>query len=612
MLDEEKSDFHEYQLLLADNKVLELELADIVTVYKGKKVIMNVLKDISRRKSVERDLIEAESKYRALVEGALVGVYIFQNHKIIYVNRYIEELLGYDSEEIYAMGKFDLVLQEDLPIIAEKMQLWESSFENLDMEIRLVKKEGSIIHVHVQGSTTKYQGNPALIGTLIDFTERKKAESRISHMAYHDPLTNLPNRYSLDDYLKQSLEESQKNGLLVSVMFVDLDRFKRVNDTMGHTFGDVLLHQASERLKECIRKGDFLARYGGDEFVIVLRDISKDEINQVAKRIIKHFSEPFDINQIDIFISPSIGISLCPLDSDDAETLIKYADTAMYLAKDQGRNTYRFYFSELNYRISRKMKLENGLRKAIDNKELNLYYQPLVELDSGKIYAAEALIRWEHPDYGMISPGEFIPVAEETGLIVPIGNWVLETATKQNKIWQDAGLPLISVSVNVSRYQLNEKEFINTLSRILYATGLDPQYLELEITESVLHDIGELGLMLNQLNSIGVKVAVDDFGVGYSSLSILQNSVINSLKIDQSFVRNLGDNERTAAIIKTVLDMGQHLNLNIVAEGIENERQLKCLKKLKCTLGQGFIYSRPLPVNYFKGLLEKAIVKNTG
>lgn len=599
------TDFYEKKLLLSNNQLLELEVADVVTTYKGKKVMMNVLKDISQRKAMERNLSEAESKYRSLVEGALVGVYIFQDSRIIYVNHYIEDLFEYTGDEIASMDFWDLIYEEDRALVLEGLEKIKTGMDNkIDLEVRYLKKSGNIIYILVQGSTTIYNGRPALIGTTLDITERKEAESKIRHMAYYDSLTDLPNRYYLSDYLKETVRNCKQHGIIAAVLFIDLDHFKRINDTMGHNFGDQVLQLASKRLMECTKESDFLARYGGDEFVVIIKSASQEELNNIAKGIVDSFFHPFQTDSGDIFISPSIGISICPSDSSDAQTLIQYADTAMYVAKEQGRNTHRFYYSDLKYKVTRKMKLENRLRRALDNNELTLYYQPQIELSTGKIFAAEALIRWHHPELGLIPPLEFIPLAEEMGLIVPIGNWVLERACKQNKTWQELGLPWIRVSVNVSKCQLKVKDFATTVSHILNNTGLDPQYLELEITESVFQDTEELSLILNELKSLGASIAVDDFGVGYSSLSVLQNIAIDSIKIDQSFIKSIVSNERVPIILNTIADMGERLNLRIIAEGIENEPQLTCLKNISCNLGQGYLFSKPLPPEFFEKHLE--------
>lgn len=600
-------DFIELKMVSLQSRIIDVEATGLSIVFKEKKSIMSIFRDITRRKSVEKALIEAESKYRGLVESALIGVYIFQDDRMTYVNHRFEKITGYNREEIYTMNILEGIVPEDRQIIVSNMQKLMNGTKEVTQHIRVVKKDGSIADLEIQSTLTIYKGSPAVIGTMLDITERKNSERQINHMAYHDALTGLPNRYLLNDYLHNSLSRSNLMNQTMAVMFIDLDRFKIINDTMGHSFGDMLLKQVSKRLIKCMREKDIISRYGGDEFVIIMEDADREAASAVARKIINKISCPFLLNGHEVFTSPSIGVSLYPYDGPDVETLIRNADTAMYFAKEQGRNNYQFYTSSLNEDVTRKMKLENGLRKALENNEFTLYYQPQVELDTGRIIGTEALIRWHHPELGLVSPGEFIPLAEETGLIIPIGKWVLRNACRQNKAWQDEGVAYMPVAVNVSVRQFQDKSFVQMVMKVLKQEGLDPRYLELEITESIMQNIKETALILEGIKAIGVKVAIDDFGTGYSLLSMLKHLNIDNLKIDQSFVNDIMINPNTAAVVKTIIDMGQNLNFKVIAEGIESQEQLSILKQNKCIMGQGYLFSKPLPVSDITKLLKKTV-----
>jgi diguanylate cyclase (GGDEF)-like protein len=432
-----------------------------------------------------------------------------------------------------------------------------------------------------------------------------EAEEQIRHIAYHDALTGLPNRYHLNDYLIKALDSCRRDKTKLGIMFIDLDRFKTINDTLGHNFGDKVLQQVSERLNNCLRKGDIVCRHGGDEFVIILKDIDLYTSADIANRIITAFNQPFRINNYEVFTTPSIGISLFPENGDNVETLVKKADAAMYLAKEHGKNNYQFFTADLNETVSRKMELENGLRRALTNNEFVLYYQPQIDLNSGMISGLEALIRWQHPVFGLVSPMEFIPLAEETGLINPIGEWVLETACIQNKSWQACGHACIPISVNVSGYQLKHSNFIDIVKNALTKSKLDPEYLIIEITESVMQDLTIAGDVINGFKDIGVRVAVDDFGKGFSSLSLLKYLTIDILKIDPSFINDINPDTNAAVLVKFIIDMGHELKYEIIAEGIEYEQQASVLKQNGCNIGQGYIFNKPLPAESVEKLLSK-------
>ncbi|MDP4171901.1 MAG: EAL domain-containing protein, partial [Bacillota bacterium] len=425
-----------------------------------------------------------------------------------------------------------------------------------------------------------------------DISQRKKAEKTIEYMAYYDALTGLPNRNMFRKHLNEALNHPESP--MLAVLFLDLDRFKIINDTKGHTTGDYILQIVAKRLKNAVKDDGMVSRQGGDEFIILLDNVDKEKTVVVAQRILEEFSYPMEVNQQEFFVSPSLGISLAPSDGTDEETLIKHADTAMYLAKELGKNNFQFYTSKLQGLSSQKMELENGLRKAIEQKQFILYYQPQIDLESGSMIGVEALIRWQHPNRGFISPGDFIPLAEETGLIVPIGKWVLKSACEQNKLWQENGMKTIPIAVNISVRQFQDDDFVESVTKILHETGLDPRFLELEITESIMQNIERSTVILNQLKELGVKISIDDFGTGYSSLSYLKHLPIDSIKIDKSFVDDIIDHSSQGAMVKTIIDMGHNLNFNVIAEGIEKPEQEAFLKENGCKVGQGYLYSRPL------------------
>lgn len=417
--------------------------------------------------------------------------------------------------------------------------------------------------------------------------------SEYRFLAYHDALTGLKNRASFNTELQCFLDNAKKEDNLVGLLLIDLDRFKLVNDSHGHQIGDELLIKASDRLQNLLHSTHSLYRLGGDEFVVILPRTKEEECIGISDKIIEEFSKSFFIDYHEITISPSIGISVYPKNGETTEQLLKQADSAMYLAKGSGRNMYRFYDAKLNEVLARKIQIENELRKAIEKNQFKLHYQPIVNLLTGEPVGVEALLRWFHPKLGFMSPAEFIPVAEETGQIVSIGEWVLETACTQNVAWQKAGLPPFPISVNVSARQFQNSDFLTKVVTILQTTGLEPWLLELEITESMMQNVSQTTTILKQLREIGVRIAIDDFGTGYSSLHILKELPIDTIKIDKLFVDDLVANI-PHPIVKTIIDIGMNLNLRVVAEGIEKKSQVNALTKYNCHFGQGYFYSKPV------------------
>lgn len=475
-----------------------------------------------------------------------------------------------------------------------------------DLSRRIV--EAGMQHMY-DGFIITQQGAYVGMGTGHDLmqimTERKQAH--LYHLAHYDALTGLPNRLLFEDRLTQALAQKHRTGQLVALLFLDLDRFKAINDTFGHAVGDLLLRAVAQRLTQSVRESDTVARMGGDEFTLIFGGLREpQDAGQIAHLILEAMTKPFLLEGHEVHVSTSIGITLYPLDTNGIaekkraiEILLKNADTAMYQAKDQGKNNYQFFKAEMNVTTLERLLLENDLRKALENNEFILHYQPRIHCADGSVSGMEALIRWRHPTLGLVSPATFIPLAEETGLIVPIGEWVLRTACAQTKTWLDAGMRPLRVAVNISARQFKHADLIVTIKNVLQDTGLNPIYLEVELTEGLaMENVKQTVITLNALNDLGVSIAIDDFGTGYSSLSYLKRFPVDFLKIDQSFVRDIGSND-SAAIARTIIAMAHNLQLEVVGEGVETVEQLDFLRRHDCEEVQGYFFSRPLPAEEF-------------
>ncbi len=427
--------------------------------------------------------------------------------------------------------------------------------------------------------------------------ERIANEERVRYQAYHDPLTGLPNRASFAEHLEQAIHRSKRFGWSLGLMFLDLDRFKRVNDSLGHESGDELLRVAARRLQGCIREADMLFRMGGDEFTVLLENVKgPEEAAAIAARMSQAVAEPVELKDHELAATVSIGIALYPKDDESGERLVKSADTAMYRAKELGRNRYAFFTQEMNDRVENQLLLEAGLQRAVRNDEFVLHYQPRVSAATRRVVGVEALLRWKHPERGLVSPGEFIPLLEESGLIVPVGAKVIEAACRQNKAWQDAGLPPMRVSVNISSRQFRSESLDETIREALRTTGLGAEWLEIELTESLLVENSEQAVaVMERLKAIGVAISIDDFGTGYSSLGYLKRFPIDSLKIDRSFVKDLRTSATDAAIVDAISALAHSLGLGLVAEGVEEAGQAEFLRARYCTEMQGYLFGRPVP-----------------
>ncbi|PLR80414.1 putative bifunctional diguanylate cyclase/phosphodiesterase [Bacillus sp. V33-4] len=591
-----------YRIIRSDGEVRWIQDRGIPTVDENGNLsdFNSVLFDITDRK-------ESEDRYRSLVEMSPDIIAVYSRGQIDYINEAGSKLFGAASQqELIGQPIWKLVAPAILEQIKHRELTLDENFdEKMTFEFQARRLDDKRIDVEITAMPIFYEGRTAKQIVGRDISQRKQAEKTIQYMAYYDGLTGLPNRNMFKKHLNEVLNE-RKNQML-AVLFLDLDRFKIINDTKGHAVGDLLLKLVAKRLGLAVQNDGVVSRQGGDEFIILLEDTDKEKAVNVAQRMLDEFSHSFEINSQEIFVTTSIGISIYPVDGEDEETLLKNADTAMYLAKERGKNNFQFYTDQLHLLSSRKLELENGLRKALEQEQLVLYYQPQVELKTGKIVGVESLIRWQHSDHGFISPDEFIPLAEETGLIVPFGKWVLRKACEQNKMWQQQGYKAIPIAVNISVRQLQDDDFVELVKKVLNETGLDPRYLELEITESIMQNIDRSENILNQLKDLGIKISIDDFGTGYSSLSYLKHLPIDGIKIDKSFVDDIINHSNQGAMVKTMIDMGHNLNFTVIAEGIENQEQVAFLEQNDCKIGQGYFYSRPLPSDEIEKILSTAL-----
>ena len=545
-----------------------------------------------------------------LLDKSSNEIYVFDADtlRFTYVNQGGQDNLGYDVKELCEMTALDLkpkITRDEFLAYIEPLRTGERDQVNFKTIHR--RKDGSIYPVEVLLQYSPAEDPPVFMAMILDVTEKEKADDRLNYLAYYDSLTGLPNRHLLADRLEQAMKEADRHEQLVAVLFIDLDQFKNINDSLGHDAGDNLLQEAAERLRDCTRACDTVARWGGDEFYVVLQDIQTTyNINIVADKIVKRFSNPFRIQNKTLFITASIGIILYPLDDNNVKSLLKKADIAMYHAKEKGRNNYQYYNYEMTERLEHRLQLETELRDALQANEFVLFYQPQVDIEQGRVVGLEALIRWQHPREGLIAPDRFISIAEDTGLIVPIGEWVLREACEQVKSMQALGLPAIKISVNLSPRQLRETNLIKHVERTLSETGLDPAMLDLEITESMLIiDVDRVTRSLNQLSEIGVTISVDDFGTGHSSLAYLKQFPITTLKIDRSFIRDIPQSKDDMSITIAIINMAKGLGLNTVAEGVEDKQQLEFLRQHKCNLMQGYYFSKPITYDETVTLLQQ-------
>ncbi len=553
--------------------------------------------DISERVRAEAKLRQAASVFESTTEGVVITD---PGCRIVAVNHSFSAITGYDEAEV--LGRTPRLLKSGRHDESFYQAMWASIVQSGTWrgEIWNRRKNGELYPEWLTINAVRNEAGELAnyVGVFTDISPLKQSEAKLEHLAHYDPLTDLPNRLLLGAHLDHAIRRAERDGTLLSLLFIDLDHFKTVNDGLGHPAGDRMLQEVAQRLVQCVRGEDTVARLGGDEFVITLESLEKSDMaSVVADKILVALARPFDLDGHVVFVGASIGISTYPADGRDAASLLQNADAAMYQSKEDGRNTYRFYSAEMTRSARGRLVLEASLRHAIEQQEFVLHYQPQVDVASGEIVGVEALVRWDHPISGMIAPSRFIPLAEETGLIVPLGEWVLFTACTQAVAWlEEVDMPPLSVAVNLSPRQFRQTNLAGHVRAVLDATGLPPNLLELEITESAVMENAEQAIAtLQALKSLGIQISIDDFGTGYSSLAYLKRYPIDKLKIDQSFMRDIPQDRSDMEIAATIIAMSRNLHLKVLAEGVESEAQLAFLQIHGCDTYQGYLCSRPMP-----------------
>jgi diguanylate cyclase (GGDEF)-like protein/PAS domain S-box-containing protein len=572
---------------------------------RGSKEVLMVVREITQRKQQDNQL----RLWAKVFEGSNEAIMITDAElRIVSVNRAYENMMGFSEAEVIGV---DTVAEgvrlhthsffRNLMSALREQGYWQGELSNQRKSGQVFPSWYSIsVVANAQGKSENY------IAIFNDITEYKNSRAQIDFLAHHDNLTGLPNRVLLNDRLEMAINAASRQQEKVGVLFIDLDRFKNVNDSLGHAVGDQLLKEAAKRLSSTIRTGDTVSRLGGDEFVVLFSKI-KDEtvIADLTIKLREVLQHPYDLGDISLHITPSIGIAIYPDDGENASSLIKNADAAMYLAKEKGRNNYQFYTPLLNARTLDRLKLESDLRLALDHGGFEVHYQPQVISNSGKLWGAEALVRWRHPDRGLVPPADFIPLAEETGLIIPLGDWVFAQAARQVTAWRKQGLTHLVVAVNISVVQFRKDDFVERIETILKEEGAVSESIELELTESILmHDMESSIATVNYLRKLGFRIAIDDFGTGYSSLNYLRRLPVNVLKIDQSFVREMLDEPASLAIVDSIISLANSLGKETIAEGVETKAELDVLTERGCHLMQGYYFSKPLLAPQFEAWVK--------
>jgi len=559
---------------------------------------------------LSRDAMESSNRLGRILDQSVNEIYVFtvDSLQFVQVNRGACQNLGYTEQELRSMTPYDIKPEYDEQSFRAAIRpLLTGEKKQMLFETRHQRKDGSIYPVEVRLQLSRAGESPLFVAMIMDITERKAAEDRISFLAYHDELTELPNRNLFLDRLQQAIYDADREESLVGVMFLDLDRFKTINDSLGHTVGDQLLVQAGKRLQKLLRAGDSIARLGGDEFSIVITGIKNVvDCTRIADKVREAMTRPFQIGGRELVVTASIGITMYPFDDNEIHGLLKNADIAMYNAKETGRDNYQFYSASMAEAAAERLGVELSMRQALAQNQFVLHYQPILDLREKRIVGVETLVRWQHPERGLIGPDTFIPIAEETGLIVQLGDWVLRTACEHARALGDMDLQVPRVAVNLSPRQFQDPSLVAGLRKIFRETAFDPSKLDFEITESLLMDnIDAVNRQLNELTDIGIRLSIDDFGTGYSSLSYLRKLPITNLKIDRSFVDELPENADDAAIVSSIISMAHYLGMKTIAEGVETEAQLKFLQEAGCDIAQGYLISKPLPLERLRKFIKE-------
>jgi diguanylate cyclase (GGDEF)-like protein/PAS domain S-box-containing protein len=559
--------------------------------------VVGIVRDVTARRMVAEASAPVAPEFRRLVEQSVVGMYVIQDGRYRYANPRLAATLGYTQAEILGFDSIaNVVALDDHALVLSRMrQTLEGNEDGVPYTFHTIHKSGRPVEVEVLEAAIELEGRPAIVGTLTDVTERRRIEAQIVAQAYNDPLTKLPNRARLLDRLDVDLAQAKRHGRRLAVVYIDIDFFKYVNDSWGHSLGDSLLQSLALRLKRSVREADTVARMTGDEFVILVPELRQSEdLAGIAQKLLALVSRPFSLEGRTIQIAVSIGIASYPEDGTDAEALLRNADAAMYRAKELGRNNFQLCTRELTEKAAEHLALQKGLRMALEQQELVLHFQPITSIVSGRTVGLEALVRWQHPQKGTVGPSTFIPVAEETGLILPLGDWVLRSACAELRRWHKDWLDGLRVAVNFSARQFRERNLASMVERALAESSLEPRHLEVEITESIAMEGAEIVVAnLNVLRNMGVGIAIDDFGTGYSSMSYLKRYPVTSLKIDRSFVTDLPVNPADAGIVRAIIEMAHGSSLNVIAEGVETKEQFQLLQQYGCNEMQGYWISRP-------------------
>jgi diguanylate cyclase (GGDEF)-like protein/PAS domain S-box-containing protein len=610
----------ESRVVLADGreKVIEQLVETRVDEYGQPAAIVGTVRDITERRALEDRLRESEARYASTVELAAVGIaHVDKDGRFAWSNLRLREMLGYSSEELRNLTVWQVSHPDDVHVTdADRKRLHAGEIDTLTAEKRYLRNDGTTLWVRITSAVRRGADGTLLYDVSIveDVTARRNAEERVRYLATHDELTGLPNRALFGELLAHAIQKARRSERQCAVVFLDLDRFKIVNDSLGHAAGDQLLKEVADRLLHSARKSDFIARLGGDEFVLLLEDVPDASIAAgVAKKILSSLLAPVRIGRHECRVTGSIGIATYPSDATDAPTLMKHADMAMYRAKEEGKNNYQFYSAETSPLSVENLLLESHLARALERKEFAIQYQPRVDIRTSEVRGAEALLRWWNLELGTVSPAHFIPAAEDTGLIVPIGKWVMRTACEQNMAWQRRGLRCIVMSVNLSPRQFKDPMLLDDIAEVLQRTGMAPELLELEITESmIMHNLEQAAQKAAAIKALGVRLAIDDFGTGYSSLSQLKRFPIDTLKVDRSFIRDVELSEDDRVITQAIISLGKALDVSVVAEGVETEAQHAFVRDNACDQMQGYYFSKPCHPDAFAEFLAAEAAKRSG